>query len=365
VTHRRVSRGDGLPFVARVMLVVAVLALGGIALFTASGGLGRAVAAIGTSLSGVLDDLSATPTPTASPPLLLDSPLLTVPEEPYTNEPTADLVITVPSEVVGQPNTKLRIYLALGDQAPVAVDEVAVPTLRPQIVVPVELTKGGNTFTVSLVGPSGEESDPSPSVRYVLDQEKPKVTLASPRDGATVNGRAVNLVGKTQPRSELVAHNEANNRSVPGTAAADGTFTLTLPIAGGVNGITITATDPAGNVGDLVIAVRRGSGRLSAVLTSSIYRISRDLLPEAVELSVVVNDPDGTPLEGARVTFTLSVPGIQTITAEATTGGDGRASFQTTIPRGAMVGQGIATVLVHTEGFGEASDQTTLTITRG
>jgi hypothetical protein len=346
------------------MLVLAVLALGGIALFTASGGLGRALATIGNSLSGVLDDLSATPSPTASPPLLIGAPLLTAPEEPYTNEPTVDLVITVPSEAMGQPNTTVRIYLALGNQAPVAVDEVAVPTLRPQLVVPVELTKGSNTFTVAIVGPGGDESDPSASVRYILDQEKPKVTLASPRDGATVNGRAVTLVGKTQPRSELVAHNEANNRSVPGTAAADGTFTLALPIAGGVNGITITATDPAGNVGKLVLAVRRGSGRLTAVLGSSVYRISRDRLPEPVELAVVVNDPDGTPLEGARVTFTLSIPGIQTITAEAVTAGDGRATFQTTIPKGAMIGQGIATVLVHTDAFGDTSDQTTVTITR-
>jgi hypothetical protein len=346
-----------------VLLVVAVAALGAIALFTASGGLGRALGAIGSSVSDVLDTLSATPTPAPSEPLVLDAPILGVPDEPYTSQPTVDLVITVPPEVVGEPDTSVRIYLALGEQAPVPVEEVAVPTRTPQLIVPVRLEKGPNTFSVALVGPGDLESEPSASVRYVLDQSAPKITLASPRDGATVNGRVVHLVGKTQGRSQLVARNEANGRSVPGAAAADGTFELSLPMASGTNGITITATDPAGNSGRLVIALRRGSGRLTAALRSSIYRIRRDDLPQTVELSVAVNDPDGRPLEGARVTFTLSVPGIQTITAESTTAGDGRATFRTTIPRGATAGQGIATVLVQA-GEDDTSDQTVLTIVR-
>jgi hypothetical protein len=198
----------------------------------------------------------------------------------------------------------------------------------------------------------------------VFDQSEPRITLASPKDGATVNGRTVELVGKTQGRSQLVARNEANGRSVPGTAASDGTFQLTLPLAPGTNGITITSTDPAGNTGRLVIAVRRGSGRLTAALLSTIYRIRREDLPQSVELSVAVNDPDGRPLEGASVTFTLSVPGIQTITAEATTAGDGRATFRTTIPRGATAGQGIATAHVRTDDHGTVSDQTVVTIVR-
>jgi hypothetical protein len=363
VTHRKVS-GGGLPLVARLMLLAAVVVLGGLALFTASGGMGRALAAIGSSLSGAIDALTATPTPRPSDPLVLDSPILGVPDEPYTNVPTADLSITVPAEFVGRTDTRIRIYQALGDQAAEPIEDVGMPSLTPQVVVPVALVKGANTFTVALLGPSGEESEPSASVRYVLDQEPPKVSLASPRNNATVNGRVVTLVGKTQARSDVTARNEANNQTAAVTAGTDGAFTLSLPLAAGTNGITISSIDPAGNQGELVVAVLRGSGKLTAGLSVTIYRISRKLLPEPIELGVLVNDPDGRPLEGALVTFTLSVPGIQTITSDATTGGDGRATFQTTIPRGATVGQGIATVLVKTEDLGTASDATVVTVTR-
>jgi uncharacterized protein YfaP (DUF2135 family) len=364
VTHHKVRRDLRLPLAARLMLIVAIVALGGAVLFVASGGLGRAVAALGSSIAGAFDTLSATATPGPSAPLILDSPTLSVPAEPYTNQPTVDLVVTVPAEVVGQDGTRLRIFLALGDGAPAQIDEVAVPDLTPQLIVPVELSKGANTFTVSLVGSGGEESEPSPSIRYILDQVAPKVSIASPTDDSTVNGRVVKLEGKTQPRSELIARNEANGASVTGAAGADGAFVLTLPIAAGPNGITITSTDPAGNAGQTVITVRRGSGKLTAILSSSIYRIARSLLPEPVELEVAVTDPDGRPLEGAQVTFTLSISGVQTITADAVTTGDGRATFQTTIPRGAMVGQGIATVLVRAGALGEASDRTVVTIAR-
>jgi hypothetical protein len=365
VRHRPVDRRAGLPLVAKLLLGVAVLSLGGLALFTATGGLGNVVAGIGGSIANVLENLTATPTPRPSPGPVVDAPSLSIPEEPYTNEATADLVITVPPELVGEPDVQIRIYLALGDQQAVPIEDVPLPAQTPpQVIVPVTLEKGANTFTATLVSRAGAESEPSAAVRYVLDLSAPRITLSSPKDGATVNGRVVNLVGKTQGRSQLVARNEANNRSVPGTAAADGTFTLTLPLATGTNGITITSTDPAGNTGELVLAVKRGAGRLTAALVSSIYRISRGDLPQSVELTVSVSDPDGTPLEGARATFTISVPGIRTITAEAVTAGDGRASFQTTIPRGATRGQGLATVLVRTTAHGNVSDQTVLTIGR-
>ena len=47
----------------------------------------------------------------------------------------------------------------------------------------------------------------------------------------------------------------------------------------------------------------------------------------SLQLRVLVTDPDGQPLEGATVTFSLTVPGIPPVAegADAITGGDGRA----------------------------------------
>ena len=73
------------------------------------------------------------------------------------------------------------------------------------------------------------------------------------------------IEGKTQGRATLIARNAANGSSISGTAGTDGLFTLELAISTGTNEITITGTDPAGNVKELVLTVRRGSGNLTAV----------------------------------------------------------------------------------------------------
>jgi Glucodextranase, domain B len=340
-----------------------VVALGVGVFVLATGGLTRAMAAIGGSVDSFIGNLTATPSPRPTVAMVADNPLIERPAEPYTNEPAVDLVVTVPPSVVGDPDTRLRIYLSLPDQVAAPILEVAVGATRRVVIPDVELTDGSNDFTATLIGPAGE-SEPSPLVTFVLDTAIPKITLTSPRNGGTVNRPAVDLVGKTQSRSALVARNEANNSSVTGSAAADGTFKLTLPLEAGTNGITITATDPAGNVGTAVVALRRGSGKLAAQVTASAYQLSAKTLPVSIDLFVLVTDPDGRPLEGAKVTFILALPGIPAVTAQRVTGGDGRAVFRTRVPRGTALGQGQLSVLAKTTQFGNATDLSAIRIVK-
>jgi hypothetical protein len=346
------------------MLIAAVVGLGAIVLYTATGGLSKAVATLGTSLAGVFDRLTDAGSPAPSGAVFAESPIIEPPPEPYTNQKGIDLVITVPSEAVGK-GARVRLYVALSEQSPAQAHEDVPVGSTPRVVIPnVELTKGVNDFTATLVGPDEEESEQSPVVRYIYDGTKPKITLTSPRNAATINRETVKLTGKTQGRSALVARNSANATSVTGTANANGTFTLNLPIVTGSNPITITATDPAGNVGQLVLSVQRGSGKLTADLSASIYRIPMNRLPQPIELEVLVTDPDGNPLEGASVTFSLTIPGIAPLTFDAETGGDGRATFRTTVPKGAAAGTGPASVLVRTREFGRITDRTVITVVR-
>ena len=99
-------------------------------------------------------------------------------------------------------------------------------------------------------------------------------------------------------------------------------------------------------------------------LTASDYSISRRSLPEQIKLSATVTDPDGNPLAGADVTFTLSIRGIRTVTAETKTDANGKASYQTTIPKGADRGDGNATVLISSDQFGSTTDDIAITITK-
>ena len=348
--------------IIRVALVAAVLALSAGVLFIGVNGFGIVAGGIGSTLGGFVSDVTSTPSPRPVVAVISDPPSLEQPGEPYTAESTADLVVTVPAGLAGSLDHRIKVYLALPEQPPTAIQESPIAA-QQKTIIPVTLEKGINDFTVSIVGPAGE-SETSAVARYVFDATPPKITVTSPKNNAVVNGKAVTLKGKTQARTTLLARNDASGSSIAGTAAADGTFTLSLALSPGVNTIVITGTDPAGNVTETSLKVKRGSGKLTAKLTASVYQIKRSRLPEPVTLSAIVTDPDGKPLGGAEVTFTLSMPGIPTVTVDGKTTANGRALFTTTIPKGADIGQGSATVLVTSKELGSTEDYTVISIVK-
>ena len=142
-----------------------------------------------------------------------------------------DLEVSVPPDLQGDPNHRIHVYLTLPGQDPALIQEAPIAD-APRTVIPVQLTDGINDFTAKIAGPAGE-SDPSLAVRYVFDNVPPKITITSPKNNAIVNGKAVDIKGKTQARTTLLAHNAANGSSIAGTAESDGTFTLSLALSCG------------------------------------------------------------------------------------------------------------------------------------
>ncbi len=328
--------------------------------YLGAGGLSTITGAVGDTIGSLVRGVTATPVPSPTPATVADAPLIQAPAEPYTNQGEVDLVISIPAHLVGDTDYVVRVYLALKDQSPAPINELPLaPTA--QMIIPVTLTDGINDFSVTLVGPGGE-SEQSPLARWIYDTNPPGIKLTAPRDGAIINRKAVTLEGRSQARSTIIARNIKTGDSITGTAAADGTFSLDLPITTGANRIKIAVTDPAGNGNELEMTVSRGSGKLRASLSSSAYSITKKSLPVTVRLTVIVDDPDGVPLAGARVTFTLSIPRIPTITGEATTDVHGQAIFETRIPASAGTGGGTAAVLVRTDDFGNTTDETLITV---
>jgi hypothetical protein len=355
-----IRRSRGIPLIGRIALALGILGVGVGVIYLGAGGLGTVAGAVGSTFSDFIEGVTATPVPAPTPVVTSQAPSIESPTEPYTNQESVDLVVIVPSDLAGDPDHRLRVYLALKDQAPTPIQEAALGAGQ-RTIIPVTLTKGTNDFSVTIVGPGGE-SESSPLVRWVLDLTKPPIRLSAPRNEAVINRKAVTLEGRTQGRTTLIVRNQETGDSVSGTAANDGTFKLTLPITKGSNPIKITATDPAGNVNQTELLVTRGSGRLRASLSASTYTVKQSDLPLAIRLTVTVDDPDGKPLAGARVTFTLSIPGIKTVTEDGTTDSNGRAIFETTIPRGATRAPGNAAVLVRTDDFGQTTDEAAITI---
>lgn len=357
------ERRPGIPIVARLLMGVAVVALGASVLMVSSGGIGPIVGSLAAAFGGAIGDAGRTAAPTSTPVAPLpDAPLIASPGEAMTNLATVDLTVRIPSTVVGKPGYAVRLYVTLPETAPRLVAQAAVgPTA--QVAIPgLALEAGRNDFHATIVGASGE-SDPSPIVTYVLDQTPPEVRISSPRNNALVAGDAVKIVGTTQGRSAVIARNEANGATATATANAEGSFELTIAVTAGINGITVTATDPARNTGSAIVTVRKGSGTFTARLTATAYRIPASSLPTNIEFRVLVTDPSGQPIPGARALFTITIPGLEAIvSAELTTAGDGTATFRTRIPRGAQKGGGLASVLVTSDDFGTATDRQVLTI---
>lgn len=340
--------------------MLGVIAVAAGVVYVGVGGLGTLVGGLGSTVGGFVDDLTATPVPTEPAVRVPAQPSIVSPSEPYTNQTAVDLIVTVDPDLAGDPEHVLAVYLTLEGQQPAQIDEVPLAP-APQTVIPVTLSDGVNDFSVALVGPGGR-SEPSAVIRYVLDTNPPGIFVESPKDGATVNRKAVDIEGRSQGRTALVARNEDTGDSIGATADANGRFLLALPLAPGRNRITIGATDPAGNTNQIEFQVNRGDGQLRASLSASSYRLKRSALPAEIRLTATVDDPDGRPLPDAEVTFALSIPGIPTVTGEATTDADGKATFETTIPAGADKGGGSAAVLVRAGELGQTSDQTVITI---
>ena len=353
------ARRPRLPLPTRVLLALSVVALGGAVFLTATGGIGPLVATLGSGFSNALGKLTATALPSASVIVATNSPIIAQPEEAYTSVAQVDLRVTVPADVLGEADAKVRMYVALEGLHPAPIASLAIGSTIT-VIVPVELTKGRNDFTATIVR-SGVESESSPVVTLFLDQDPPKITVKSPKNGSTVNDPVVTIKGTTEAKATLVGLNAANGTSVNTAAGADGTFSLLLQLAPGTNAIHIDATDLAGNTSGVDLTYVQGSGKMSANLTASVYLISVSHHPKSLQFTVTVTDPTGAPLSGASAFFTIQIHGLGPISGSAKTGADGRASFTTPLVGTITVGGGAATVLVTHPVFGQTTDRVALT----
>lgn len=116
----------------------------------------------------------------------------------------------------------------------------------------IQLQKGSNEFRLTSIDQSGNESAPSPLVRINYDNEKPKLSLSSPKEGAQFFGaseRLIAITGETDQDTHVVL----NNRSL--VVGSDGSFTTSYELQEGENQLQIIATDKAGNITSTTIKV--------------------------------------------------------------------------------------------------------------
>ena len=367
--RRRVREHPGLssrrrrtPIVVRTGLILAVVLLAASVFVLASGGISAGLTALAGGFSTAFNRLVATPVPTSTDLPPTDSPRIASPDQPYTSQTTIDIDVSVPVASLGDPSAKVRIYDALEGLDPAPIVDVPVGTTS-RMVVPITLTEGRNDLSATLFR-GQEESEHSPIVTWILDLTPPKISISSPKDGASVDTPNATIKGSTQAGSTVIVRNPANNASITALAGRDGSFEISLPLVPGDNQIAIDVTDPAGNTAEKTLKLKQGSTDMRVRLTSSLYQISVRRHPSSLQLTVLVTTPKGNPLPGAKAFFTLQIPGLAPISNQLFTGIDGRARFTTPLVGTLQTGTGAATVLVSQDTYGESSDRVTLTFVK-
>jgi hypothetical protein len=315
-------------------MVLVVVGLGAVILYSATGQIGKALAGFGTAISQALEGFANDPAASPSAGPIAPAPSLDAPATVYTNQPTVDVTGTVPLSVLGSDEYTLSLYQQLQGQEPALIrEQVAIPQTASFTIPGVKLVKGANVFSAAIVG-SGGESPRSRPVTYVLDTTKPRVAITSPKNGARVNGTSVNVTGRTQGRSEILAVNATNRASTRAVADNNGVFTIAVPISLGANLITITATDPASNVGNVSLTLTRGTGKLTMSLVANRYSFSAKT-GATLRFTATLLNPDGKPMANQLVVFTISIAGIPADVKMAKTDATGHASVTQSIGPGA------------------------------
>ncbi len=346
------------------MLGSSIVVLGAFIVWAGSGSVGPFLSSVVRGFGGFVETIGAavsSPAPT-DPPITSDAPVVAAPDQEYVNATNVDVTVTVPKAVVGQPGYTVKLWVALPDEDPAVVAEAPVGATSVLVIPGVKLAKGRNDVQASIVGPGGE-SERSDIATWVYDNVKPKVQVTSPKNGSSVSKSTAAIKGTTQANSSVRLVNDVNDATATVKAGTDGVWEANIAIGQGTNTITITITDPAGNANTGTLSLRRGSGKLVASLTGTVYQFTASKLPRKVSFTVNVTDPGGHRLSGATALFTVSVPGLQAIVSgQVRTNASGSATFSTTIPKGAMPGGGLATVLVTAGGLGSTTDRKVLTV---
>ena len=365
--YRRVERRRSLPLPFKAVLAAAVVLLSVGVLSVASGAVGPMASGIVKGFGGFVDSVGnvvSSPEPTA-PPAIADAPSIVPPDEAYTNEDTIDVTVNVPASIVGSEGYVVRLWVTLKDQeaagrpgGPGRADVRARDPRRGADEGPQRdpgLDHGTRRRERAL---RGGGLGPRPVAARASRSSSPSKSASS------TTKSSVTVKGKTQARSSVRLKNDLNGATITVEAGKDGLFEAKIAVDPGMNTITITSTDPAGNPNTETITVRKGSGSMRVSLTGTAYRFSAKKLPK----TRVVHRGRHGPGRAARVRGDDPVhgdrarPGGHRLVRDPHERRTGSRRSRRGSRRARCPGPGLASVLVTTDAFGDGTDRQVLTV---
>lgn len=222
----------------------------------------------------------------------------------------------------------------------------------------VPLTEGANTLTAVATNPLGLVA--TTSVNVSRDTEKPRVGINAPLENSVTTQNHVTVTGIFSDTVIGTVNSEQGTvivNGVPAVVANRTFFANAVPLTPGVNTITVTGTDRAGNVGTATTTVTYEAGVIPRIQTFSGDNQSAIIgAPLAQPLVVLVTNDQGAPVPNTEVIFKVTqndgeVTGggrtARSVIVNTDAAGKAQASFQL----GTRVGVGNNEVQATSVGF--------------
>ena len=221
--------------------------------------------------------------------------------------------------------------VATADGSVLTGAEIDIPQTPGFEVSGIPISEGANSIRAVVVT-DGKEGTPSAAITVTRDTLPPEVTITDPTPGELVSGDSITVRGKSEPNLEIQLRNETTGLIGSGRSDATGEFGVTVGLRDGVNLLSVTAIDLAGNSAKTSVEITTSAnvGRVTIIANPATILHSRT--PKQFRLTAQAIDSSGLTVVGAEVCFTIQAPGLAPISILpcVTSDANGRASVEYT-----------------------------------
>ncbi|TLM64755.1 MAG: hypothetical protein FDZ69_11410, partial [Deltaproteobacteria bacterium] len=184
----------------------------------------------------------------------------------------------------------------------------------------VTLVSGSNLLTVTAVDSAGNSTTHSRTV--ILSNSVPAITLTEPVDGLNTAQPLVTVSGSVVGEGVTVSLTDRGGVNYPQTLT-NNAFSQTLPLQAGINTLTVSATDLAGNTGSAVRTVLQDVNKPSLAVTGP----AADVLIRGAALTIAGDVADAL----SDVNVEIAVDGAEGSPFHPTLDGNGHFSQGVTL----------------------------------
>jgi hypothetical protein len=223
-------------------------------------------------------------------------------------------------------------------QTTITVNGITATIQGNSFTASVPVAEGQNSLLVAVTDAAGNRTEVTRHV--VRDTTLPTIVIQQPTANSVTNGSQATVSGTVNDATATTVKVNAVNATLAGN-----TFSATVPIVEGVNGLSVVAVDAAGNQG----AASRNITRDTTAPTIAISQPGEGVITRNTALTVTGTYIDATAtaitvngiaaaVSGSNFTAVVSLSeGVNTLTVQATDTANNQSEVSTSVTRDTML----------------------------